>query len=184
LYRPKGSKTRLHDRQRASFEEAVLPHLDAVYNLARWLTRNESDADDVVQEALLRAFRFFDNVRGRNCRAWLLTIVRNTCYTWLHANRAGKPTVPFDEEKHSTETGSTSPDAALVANVDRDLLRQAIEELPTEFREVLVLREFEGMAYKEIAGIAGIPVGTVMSRLGRARGRLQECLAARIGKES
>jgi RNA polymerase sigma factor (sigma-70 family) len=174
----------LYEKQRASFEEAVLPHLDAAYNLARWLTRNEADADDVVQEALLRAFRFYESFHGLNCRAWLLTIVRNTCCTWLQANRAGEPTITFDEELHSTETQSTSPDAALLANADREMLQQAMEELPQEFREVIVLRELEGVTYKEIAEIAGIPMGTVMSRLARARGRLQQCLARRLGKEA
>ncbi len=174
----------MYEKQRASFEEAVLPHLDAAYNLARWLTRNEADADDVVQEALLRAFRFYESFHGLNCRAWLLTIVRNTCCTWLQANRAGEPTITFDEELHSTETQSTSPDAALLANADREMLQQAMEELPQEFREVIVLRELEGVTYKEIAEIAGIPMGTVMSRLARARGRLQQCLARRLGKEA
>jgi RNA polymerase sigma factor (sigma-70 family) len=181
---PKGPKTRLHETKRAGFEEAVLPHLDAAYNLARWLTRNEADAEDVVQEAFLRAFRFYEDVHGSNCRAWLLTIVRNTCRTWLQANRAGEPTITFDEEMHTTETQSASPDAALLANADREMLHQAIEELPVEFREVIVLRELEGVTYKEIAEIAGIPMGTVMSRLARARGRLQQCLARRLGKES
>ncbi len=174
----------MYEKQRASFEEAVLPHLDAAYNLARWLTRNEADADDVVQEALLRAFRFYESFHGLNCRAWLLTIVRNTCCTWLQANRAGEPTITFDEELHSTETQSTSPDAALLANADREMLQQAMEELPQEFREVIVLRELEGVTYKEIAEIAGIPMGTVMSRLARARGRLQQCLARRLGKDA
>ena len=183
MYLPKGSKTRLYETKRASFEEAVLPHLDAAYNLARWLTRNEADADDVVQEAFLRAFRFYGGFHGLNCRAWLLTIVRNTCCTWLQAKRAGEPTITFDEEMHSTETQSTSPDAALLANADREMLQQAIEELPLEFREVIVLRELEGVTYKEIAEIAGIPMGTVMSRLARARWRLQQCLSRRLGKE-
>ena len=174
----------MYETKRASFEEAVLPHLDAAYNLARWLTRNEADADDVVQEAFLRAFRFYEDVHGLNCRAWLLTIVRNTCCTWLQANRAGEPTTTFDEEIHSTETHSTSPDAALLAKADREMMRQAIEELPLEFREVIVLRELEGVSYKEIAEIAGIPLGTVMSRLACACGRLQQCLARRLGKES
>ena len=184
MYLPKGSKTRLYETKRASFEEAVLPHLDAAYNLARWMTRNEADADDVVQEAFLRAFRFYGGFHGLNCRAWLLTIVRNTCCTWLQANLGGGPTVTFDEEMHSTEAQSTSPDAALLANADRGILQQAIEVLPVEFREVIVLRELEGATYKEIAEIAGIPMGTVMSRLARARGRLQQYLARRLGKES
>jgi len=181
---PKGPNTRLHETTRASFEEAALPHLDAAYNLARWLTRNEVDAEDVVQEAFLRAFRFYEDFHGLNCRAWLLTIVRNTCCTWLQANRAGEPTITFDEVMHSTETQSTSPDAALLSKSERELLQQAIEELPLEFREVIVLRELNGVSYNEIAEIVGIPIGTVMSRLARARGRLQQCLARRLGKES
>jgi RNA polymerase sigma-70 factor, ECF subfamily len=184
VHLPKGSKTRLYETKRASFEEAVLPHLDAAYNLARWLTRNEADAEDVVQEAFLRAVRFYEGFHGLNCRAWLLTIVRNTSCTWLQANRAREPTITFDEEMHSTKRQITSPDAALLANADREMLQQAIEELPLEFREVIVLRELDGVSYKEIAEIAGIPMGTVMSRLARARGRLQQCLARRLGKES
>jgi len=174
----------LHTPRRASFEEAVLPHLDAAYNLARWLTRNESDAEDVSQEACLRAFRFYHGFQGHNCRAWLLTIVRNTCCTWLQANRAGEPTVTFDEEMHSDGSQSPAPDAALLAAADREMLRTAIEALPWEFREVIVLREIEGVSYKEIADIVGIPLGTVMSRLARARGRLQQSLTARGDKNS
>jgi RNA polymerase sigma-70 factor (ECF subfamily) len=174
----------LYETKRASFEEAVLPHLDAAYNLARWLTRNEADADDVVQEAFMRAFRFYGDFHAGNCRAWLLTIVRNTCCTWLQANRAGEPTITFDEEMHSGETIDGGPEAKLLAQADRKMLGEAIEELPWEFREVIVLRELEGMAYKEIAEVAGIPLGTVMSRLARARDRLRMCLAKRLGKES
>jgi RNA polymerase sigma-70 factor (ECF subfamily) len=172
----------LQDTERASFEEAVLPHLDAAYNLARWLTRNEADADDCVQEAFLRAYRFYAGFHGVNCRAWLLTIVRNTCCTWLQAHRARKPTVTFDEEMHST--ASTAPDAELLGKIDRELLRKAIDELPLEFREVIVLRDIDGTSYKDIAEIVGIPLGTVMSRLTRARGRLQHGLARQLGSES
>ncbi|HEX5443172.1 MAG TPA: sigma-70 family RNA polymerase sigma factor, partial [Pirellulales bacterium] len=130
----------MSETKRASFEEAVLPHLDAAYNLARWMTRNEVDADDVVQEAFLRAYRFYDGMRGLNCRAWLLAIVRNTCCTWLQGNRAAERTTPFDEELHGVGSHDTEPDAALLASADRDMVRQAIEELPVEFREVFVLR--------------------------------------------
>jgi RNA polymerase sigma-70 factor (ECF subfamily) len=174
----------LSDTKRATFEEAVLPHLDAAHNLARWMTRSEADADDVVQEAFLRAYRFYDGLRGANCRAWLLTIVRNTCCTWLQANRAGERFTSFDEEVHGASPAGAEPDAALLARADRETVRQAMEELPAEFREVFVLREVEGVAYKEIAEIAGIPVGTVMSRLARARQRLQSCLARRLGREA
>src|SRR5262249_13415037 len=148
-----------------SFEEAVLPHLDAAYNLARWMTRNEVDAEDVVQEAFLRAYRFYDDVRGPNHRAWLLAIVRNTSCTWLQANRAAERATTFDEELHGEASGDSQPDAALLATADREMVRQAMEELPLEFREVLILREIEGVAYKDIAEVVGIPVGTVMSRL-------------------
>jgi RNA polymerase sigma factor (sigma-70 family) len=159
-----------------TFEEAVLPHLDAAYNLARWLTRNKQDAEDVVQEAYLRAFRFFGGFHGGNSRTWLLTIVRNTCYTWLHQNRAGQPAA-FDEQVHTDTAQSQSPETLLLRKADGQLLNHALEELPAAFREVLVLLELEGLSYKEIAEILGIPIGTVMSRLARARHRLRELLS-------
>jgi RNA polymerase sigma-70 factor (ECF subfamily) len=167
----------LRDKDRlARFEQTVLPHLDAAYNLARWLTRNEHDAEDVVQEAYLRAFRFFDGFHGVDGRPWLLAIVRNTCHTWLAQNRP-VATTPLDEEQHAVASAVPDPEAGLIQREDQQLLRQALEELPAEFREVIVLRELEGLSYKEIAGIAGIPLGTVMSRLARARERLQQRLA-------
>lgn len=147
------------------------------------MTRNEADAEDVSQEALLRAYRFYDTMRGANCRAWLLTIVRNTCFTWLQANRPAECTTAFDEKVHSVGLHGSEPDAALIASANREMVRQAIEELPIEFREVFVLREVEGATYNEIADIAGIPPGTVMSRLARARQRLQQCLARRLANE-
>jgi RNA polymerase sigma-70 factor (ECF subfamily) len=153
-----------------------MPHLGAAYNLARWLTRNAHDAEDVVQEAYLRAYQFFDGFHGSDGRAWLLRIVRNTCYTWLEKNRPGEQVTPFDEEKHSEERQQTAPDAPLVTREDRELLRRALEELPHEFREAIVLRELEGFSYKEIASITGAPIGTIMSRLARARERLHEYL--------
>jgi RNA polymerase sigma factor (sigma-70 family) len=162
------------------FEEAVVPHLNAAYNLARWLTRNGDDAEDVVQEAYLRAFKSFDGFRGGDERAWLLTIVRNTCYTWLRANRPQERTISYDEEIHTTENASRNPETLLLENADHQLLKNALEELPLEFREVLVLRELEGLSYKEIAALAGIPVGTVMSRLARARERLQRLSSAGV----
>ncbi len=165
------------------FERAVLPHLDAAYNLARWLTRNEHDAEDVVQEAYLRALQFFGSFYGVDGRAWLLTIVRNTCYTWLQKNRGPKPTTTFDDEIHSVTGAASSPETLLLQREDKELLRQALEELPVEFREVIVLRELEGFSYKEIAGIANIPLGTVMSRLARARERLEQHLAPHTKKE-
>jgi RNA polymerase sigma factor (sigma-70 family) len=161
----------------ARFEETVLPHLNAAYNLARWLVRNEVDAQDMVQEATLRAFKFFGGFRGGDSRAWLLTIVRNTCYTWLQQNRAQELTTPFDEEAHNVE--GHNPETILLESANRQMLKQVLEELPVEFREIVILRELEGLSYKEIAGIADVPVGTVMSRLARARKRLQVCLTGR-----
>jgi len=166
----------------ASFETLMLPHLDAAHNLARWLLRNEQDAQDVVQEAYLRAFRSFGGFHGGNGRAWLLTIVRNTSYTLLKKNRAADFTT-FDEEIHAPSDESVSPATTLEHSEDAELIKEAINELPAEFREILVLRHQEGLSYKEIADIAQIPPGTVMSRLARARGKLKEYLAARIGKE-
>jgi len=162
------------------FEQTVLPHLDAAYNLARWLTRNDHDAEDVVQEAYLRAFEFFGGFYGTDGRGWLLTIVRNTCYTWLRRNRAEELSTPFDEEIHSEAEASPNPEELLLENADRRHLQNALEELPVEFREALVLRELEGMSYKEIANVSGVPMGTVMSRLARARDRLKDALARRM----
>ena len=170
---------------RERFEQAVLPHLDAAYNLARWLTRSDQDAQDVTQEAFLRAFRFFDGYQGGNMRAWLLTIVRNTCYTWLHQNRPPESAVEFDEEIHSIESsGGANPELQVLASADKETVHRALEELPGIFREVLVLREMEGMSYKEIADVASVSLGTVMSRLARARTRLRQSLGAALGKQS
>ena len=166
-----------------SFEEAMLPHLDAAHNLAKWLLRNEQDAQDVVQEAYLRAFRSFSGFRGTSGRAWLLTIVRNTSYTLLKKNRAVDFTTPFDEEIHATGHESVSPATILEHSEDSDLIGKAMDDLPAEFREILALRHQEGLSYKEIAEIAQIPPGTVMSRLARARAKLKEYLATRISKE-
>ena len=165
-----------------SFEAAMLPHLDAAHNLARWLLRNEQDAQDVVQEAYLRAFRSFSGFHGTNGRAWLLTIVRNTSYTLLKKNRAVDFTTPFDEEIHATGHESVSPATILAHCEDAELIREAMDELPAEFREILALRHQEGLSYKEIADIAQIPLGTVMSRLARARDKLKEYLAVRMSK--
>ena len=156
------------------FEQTILPHLDAAYNLARWLTHDDTDAEDVVQEAYLRAFKFFEGFHGDNSRAWLLKIVRNACYTWLQQNRLHELATEFDEHLHSGE--SENPEIILLGSINTHLLKQALEALPAEFREVVILREFEGFSYKEIAGITEVPVGTVMSRLARARKRLQQCL--------
>jgi RNA polymerase sigma factor (sigma-70 family) len=167
----------------ARFEQAVLPHLPAAYNLARWLTRNDHDAEDMVQESYLRAFRSFDRFRGVDGRAWLLAVVRNTCYTWLKQNRAHELATPFDEALHSPESGPSEAERRLLQQASAELLREALGELPAEFREVLVLRELEGLSYKEIAAVADVPLGTVMSRLTRARARLQQRLAPRLSKE-
>jgi len=166
------------------FEQSVLPHLPAAYNLARWLTRNEQDAQDVVQEASLRALRFFGGFHGGNSRPWLLTIVRNTCYTWLRQNRPAEPTAVFDEGLHSGNENPCTPETMLLRKYDNRSLKQALEELPLEFREVLVLRELEGLSYKEIAEISGLQIGTVMSRLARARKRLQESVVNRMNQEA
>lgn len=174
------------------FQQVALPHLNAAYNLARWLTRNDHDAEDIVQEAYLRAFKFFDRFHGEDARAWLLAVVRNTTYTWLQQNREHLPSTPFDEEVHSLDgNGSVTaldqkdnnPEAMLARQDSGRLLNRALEQLPVEFREVLVLRELEDLSYKEIASIAAIPIGTVMSRLARGRKLLAECLTE-INKES
>jgi RNA polymerase sigma factor (sigma-70 family) len=165
------------------FEQVLLPHLDAAYNLARWLTRNPQDAEDVVQDAYLRAFRFFGGFRGGNARTWLLKIVRNTCYTWLHQNRAQRSATAFDEQLHTDTAESENPETLLLRKADGQLLNQALDELSPEFREVLVLLELEGLSYKEIAEVVGIPVGTVMSRLARGRHRLRGSLSSHLPNE-
>ena len=162
--------------ERERFEQTLLPHLDAAYNLARWLTRDDHDAEDLVQAAYLRALKFFGGFRGENSRAWLLTIVRNTCYTWIEEKRGRGPETAFDERIHGALTSTMGPEKAVLRQEDEQSVRRAVEELPVELREVVVLRELEGLSYKEIAAIAGIPMGTVMSRLARARERLRERL--------
>ena len=167
----------------ASFEETMLPHLDAAHNLARWLLRNEQDAQDVVQEAYLRAFKSFSGFHGSNGRAWLLTIVRNTSYTLLKKNRAVDLSTTFDEKVHASDHESASPAAILEHAEDAELIGNAMDELPAEFREIVILRHQQDLSYKEIGEILRIPPGTVMSRLARARGKLKEYFAAQIGKE-
>ena len=161
---------------RSRFDHAILPHLGAAHNLARWLTRNEQDAEDVVQEACLRAFGSFGGFRGGDGRSWLLRIVRNTTYTWLRRHRAQEAFLSFDEERHALPCDALNPEEIVLRNIDAQQLRQALEALPVEFREVMVLREMEGLSYKEIADIAAVPLGTVMSRLARARKRLVHSL--------
>jgi RNA polymerase sigma factor (sigma-70 family) len=162
--------------ERERFEQALLPHLDAAYNLARWLTHDDHDAEDLVQVAYLRALKSFGGFHGANSRAWLLTIVRNACYTWLEQERTRGPATAFDEQIHGIESHAMDPEILLLRAEDQQLVRRTVEQLPLELREVLVLRELEGLSYKEIAAIAGIPMGTVMSRLARARQRLHQRL--------
>ena len=166
----------------AEFEREILPHLDAAFSLARFLLSNAQDAEDTVQEAALRAFRFYDSFRGQNSRAWFLRIVRNTAYTLLQRRRGHETDIAFDEELHTP--GPDTPDigAAVDATLDRELVRSAIDQLPPEFREVITLRELEDCSYKEIADIANVPVGTVMSRLARARAQLGQILIKLIGE--
>lgn len=160
------------------FEETVLPHLDAAYNLARWLTRNERDAEDVVQEAFLRALRHFRTFKGGDARPWLLAIVRNTYYTWRKHNRLPEEEIAFEDDKHPVAEESDDPEQLLLRETDRQLLRSALQLLPKEFLEVIVLREFEELSYKQIAEVIHVPTGTVMSRLARARKRLLKVLVA------
>ncbi len=163
------------------FEAVVLPHLDGAYTLARYLVGNDHDAQDVVQDAYLRALKYFDGFRGAgrdDGRTWLLAIVRNTAYTWHRRYRADTLATEFNEELHSESAAEEHPEAALLRTAARESLREALDRLPPEFREVIVLRELEGLSYKEISDVAGVPVGTVMSRLSRARKRLQDALCA------
>jgi len=170
------------------FEAVVLPHLPAAYNLARWIARNDADSADVVQEAMTRAFRYFDGFRGGDPRSWLLQIVRNTAYSWLAANRpAGRVDLTqdmvdgTDADDHAwgrARTDSMNPEVVLTTRADAHRLRTAIAKLPLDQREVLVLREFEDLSYKEIAAITGTPIGTVMSRLSRARDQLAEIVSS------
>jgi RNA polymerase sigma factor (sigma-70 family) len=173
------------ETQTRRFQEIALPHLDAAYNLARWLTRNDADAQDVVQEAYLRAFKAFAGFRGANGRPWLLAIVRNTCWTWLEQRRDTRLEVPYDDDAHGDESAAPglpdradgNPEAILALAEDRRLFDAALTALPIEFREVVVLRDVQDLSYKEIAGIADVPIGTVMSRLARGRRLLLAKLA-------
>jgi RNA polymerase sigma-70 factor (ECF subfamily) len=170
----------------ARFESTVLPHLDAAYTLARYLVRNEQDAEDIVQDACLRALRYFDSFRGEreggtSARAWLLAIVRNTAYSWRRRHRDDALTTEFDETQHSDAVADEHPEQRLVQSAANESLARALEGLAPEFREVVVLRELQGLSYKEISEVAGVPVGTVMSRLSRARTRLQEALRKEEG---
>ena len=175
----------------ARADAVLLPHLDAAYNLARWLTRNDHDAEDVVQEAFVRAMRYFHAFRGGDARAWMLGIVRNTAFTWLAKNRPAEVVAVDDEQLGELAAASTeaaipdgNPEVVLLRSANRLLVNQAIEALPIAYREVLVMREIEDMGYKEIAAVAEIPVGTVMSRLSRARDLLRRSIEARMRRAS
>jgi RNA polymerase sigma-70 factor, ECF subfamily len=172
----------LEGEDRARFEATVLPHLDAAFNLARWLLRNRTDAEDVTQDAVFRAFRAFGTYRSGNARAWLLQIVRNTCFTWLRQNRMAAEFMEFDETTMPQEC--ENPETLALAGSDKEQLTRALESLPESFREILVLRELEGCSYKEIAEITSRPIGTVMSALARARAQLRNSLSQPASKEA
>jgi RNA polymerase sigma-70 factor (ECF subfamily) len=157
----------------ARIDELLLSHLDSAYNLARWLVRNGNDAEDVVQESYLRAFQYSGGFRGGDARAWLLTIVRNTSYRWLRKAHAYEPAAQFDEEIHSSSLETSNPEQLLLQSADGHFVEKALSGLPGPFREILVLRELEGLSYKEIADVMGVPIGTVMSKLSRARDRFR-----------
>lgn len=165
------------------FEEVAIPHLDAAYNLARWFTRNDKDAEDIVQEAYLRALRHFSGFHGGDARPWLLAIVRNTYYTWFRQNRVPERGVELDEEIYMRSSDDLDPEMLLVRAADSEMVRRALQSLSEEFREVIVLREFEELSYKQIADVVKVPVGTVMSRLARARGRLKQIIMSDRNKE-
>ncbi len=160
----------------------MIPHMDAAYNLARWLTGNPEDAEDIVQDAYLRAFKFFDGFRGGNSRSWLLRIVRNAFYDSLRRKSHNESVVTTEDQTDRVADPSLGPDAALLQKADGEMLRQAIEALPIEYREVLIMRELEDCSYKEIADIVHVPLGTVMSRLARAREQVRQLLVAQLQK--
>ena len=160
------------------FEEQISPHLRSAYNLAKWLTRNHEDAEDVVQEAFLRAFSAVENLRSDDATAWLISIERNTCLTWLERNRNGSTMIALEEQVEDPIEPSPDPEELLLISIDREHVTRALEQLPLEFREVIVLRELEGFSYKEIATTIGIPLGTVMSRLSRGREWLRRLLSS------
>ncbi|HEX4164171.1 MAG TPA: sigma-70 family RNA polymerase sigma factor [Bryobacteraceae bacterium] len=179
----KQASKEVHKGRDELFERNVLPYLGSAYNLARWLTRNEHDAEDIVQEAFLRALRSFDTfIPGRDARAWLLAIVRNSCRTWHRQNRSHETCIESDIDSQPAMATWSDPEAALIRNANSQLIREAMQQLPFEYREILILRELEELSYKEIAQIVEIPLGTVMSRLSRARKELYVLLAQPRGK--
>jgi RNA polymerase sigma-70 factor, ECF subfamily len=180
-FQGKGSDV-LDSQEQVRFEALVVPHLDAAFNLARWLLRSATDAEDAAQEAILRSYRFFPGFHGGNVRAWLLQIVRNTCYTWLESNRRVSDMAEFDEELHGVP--GPTPETIAIETDNRERLTRALETLPQRSREVIVLRELEGCSYKEIATIMSIPIGTVMSALSRARQQLHLALAGPAQREA
>jgi RNA polymerase sigma-70 factor, ECF subfamily len=178
--------------QLSSFDRLTLPHLNAAYNLALWLVRSESDAEDIVQESYMRAFRGFHGFSGTDAKPWLLAIVRNTAYRWLSNRRRSANVISLDEAfggpgEESVEAQIASedptPEAQLIGEVDRGLVRSALVELPPIFREVIILREIEGLAYREISQVTGAPLGTVMSRLARGRRELRKTLTRMMDKD-
>jgi RNA polymerase sigma-70 factor (ECF subfamily) len=173
----------IESAQRARFEQIFLPHLDAAYNLAHWLTRNGHDADDVVQEAMCRALRLFGGFRGENARAWLLKVVRSTCYNWLERRQTRELAAPLHAGVPALGSEALNPEKLFLQRADRQMMLDAIESLPLTFREVVILRDLEGLTYQEIAVITGVPLGTVMSRLARGRGQLRKQLAKCLGEE-
>jgi RNA polymerase sigma-70 factor (ECF subfamily) len=166
------------------FEETVLPHLDAAFNYARWLTRNDADAEDVVQDACVRAMRFFSSLRDDDARAWLFTIVRNSWYSRVSRKANVAEGTRLNDGQDQRPDNALDPEERLLQQHTVALVRAALEQLPVDFREVIVLREIEGLSYKEIAEVAGVPIGTVMSRLARARERLQTILKLNAPRET
>jgi RNA polymerase sigma-70 factor, ECF subfamily len=161
-----------------------VPHLDAAFNYARWLTRNDVDAEDVVQDACIRAMRFFSSLRDDNARAWLFTIVRNTWYNRISRRANGAAASPLKDGQDQWADNALDPEERLLQQHTVAVVRAALEQLPIDFREVIVLREIEGLAYKEIAAVVGVPIGTVMSRLARSRDRLQTILKLASPRET
>jgi RNA polymerase sigma-70 factor, ECF subfamily len=170
----KGQFDNLTEEDRERFEKLFLPYLDAAYNLARWIVQNEQDARDIVQDSYVRAFKGFRHYKDVNSRAWLLTIVRNTAYNWMTRHTPDEKIIPYDEEKHADIITINQLEEGIDSEGREKFLQEALERLPLEFREVIILYEVEGLSYKELATALGIPIGTVMSRLNRARRRLQE----------